>query len=240
MAESKHRSHRRHRSHRSHRRHGRRHRSGRRSSRRIRRAIRKALAKQGGGDGSAGSHPKVASPAQMGGSGFDAVPDSNTLLSYKLLRDSFGDGQAGIFKEMLNNEMKYLLSGITLLENDPWISTRMGGTNMRNATVLAQMIKNKQSELDWDDRITPIAHDILYHQYGKPGKSSMAPNRIRNSALRTDNNGTKLLFYNSNVDNYGVELNNTAASRAYAANNVAAGGFNLARPGGFNPYLAAR
>ena len=58
------------------------HKRGKRGKKRhkkaIRKAIRKALAKQGGG-GSAGTHPKVASPAQMGGPGFDAVPDSNTL-----------------------------------------------------------------------------------------------------------------------------------------------------------------
>ena len=139
--------------------------------------------------------------------------------------------------------MKYLLSGITLLENDPWISTRMGGTNMRNASVLAQMIKNKQTELDWDDRITPIANDILYHQYSKPGKSSMAPNRIRNSSLRTDGNGTKLRFHNSNVDNYGVELQTDAAARAYAArhrnqNNNAWVGHNIPNVG-FKPYYPA-
>ena len=209
----------------------------RRGKKRIKKAIRKALAKQG-----AGSHPKVASPAQMGGSGFDAVPDSNTLLSYKLLRDSFGDGQAGIFKEMLNNEMKYLLSGITLLENDPWISTRMGGTNMRNATVLAQMIKNKQQELDWDDRITPIANDILYHQYAKPGKSSMAPNRIRNSSLRTNGDGTKLRFHNSNVEHYGIDLQTNAAARAYAprrrnVDNTGWEAYNIPDVG-FRPYIA--
>lgn len=210
------------------------------STKTIKKAVKKAVKKAGRGKRGAGTHPKVASPAQMGG-GFDAVPDSNTLLSYKLLRDSFGDGQAGIFKEMLNNEMKYLLSGITLLENDPWISTRMGGSNMKNATVLAQMIKNKQQELDWDDRITPVANDILYHQYAKPGKDAMAPNRIRNSSLFTDGNGTKLRFHNSNVDHYGVSLQNDAAARPYVRNaNAAANGFlpyNV-RGYGFNPYGA--
>ena len=212
------------------------------STKTIKKAVKKAVKKAGkrksAAAAGAGSHPKVASPAQMGG-GFDAVPDSNTLLSYKLLRDSFGDGQAGIFKEMLNNEMKYLLSGITLLENDPWISTRMGGSNMKNATILAQMIKNKQSELDWDDRITPIANDILYHQYSKPGKKSMAPNKIRNSSLFTNGNGTQLRFHNSNVDHYGVSLQNDAAARAYVQNRNAAGNADIpynVRGYGFNPY----
>ena len=188
--------------------------SKKKSKSRMRKAIAKALAKQQKG---AGSHPKVASPMQMMTN--DAVPDSNTLLSYKLLRDSFGDGQAQIFKELLNNEMKYLLSGITLLENDPWVSTKMGGSNMRNASLLAQMIKNKSHELDWDDRITPIANDILYHQYAKPGRKSMAPNRIRNSSLQTNNNGTQLRFHNHNVNHYGVALQNNAQPRDYANGN---------------------
>ena len=195
------------------------------SKSRMKKAIAKALAKQKKG---AGSHPKVASPMQMMTN--DAVPDSNTLLSYKLLRDSFGDGQAGIFKELLNNEMKYLLSGITLLENDPWVSTKMGGSNMRNASLLAQMIKNKSHELDWDDRITPIANDILYHQYAKPGRKSMAPNRIRNSSLLTGVNGTSLRFHNHNVDHYGVALANDAQARNYAQQAQGVRGY------GFSPY----
>ena len=42
--------------------------------------------------------------------------DANSLLSYKLLGDSW-DAEAGdnVFKQMMKNEMKYLASGVALL-----------------------------------------------------------------------------------------------------------------------------
>ena len=51
------------------------------------------------------------------GGGLSAVPDSNTLLAYKLLQDSWKDGQ--VFENLLHDEMKYLVAGISLLNNDP-------------------------------------------------------------------------------------------------------------------------
>ena len=42
-----------------------------------------------------------------------AVPDSNTLLAYKLLQDSWGENS--VFQDLLKEEMKYLVTGISLL-----------------------------------------------------------------------------------------------------------------------------
>ena len=61
------------------------------------------------------SDPKVAPTG--GAQGFpaanSAVPDSNTLLAYKLLEDAWGENS--VFKDLLKEEMKYLVSGISLL-----------------------------------------------------------------------------------------------------------------------------
>ena len=132
--------------------------------------------------------------AGQGGYINDAVPDSSTLLAYKLLKDSAGTNSA-VFDEMLQNELKYLLGGIAILKNDAKIANEMGGESMANAAKLATLIKQKTKEIDWSDRIENMASDILYHDYSKPGKTGLAPQRIESSFLRGDGTGNVQLDY---------------------------------------------
>lgn len=104
-----------------------------------------------------------------------AVPDSNTLLAYKLLKDSWGDNS--VFDDLLKEEMKYLVTGISLLQNDPYLQLKMGGVTLNNAGVLANTLKSKVSELDIRSRIEPTADLILQHEYGKPTLRELAPGR---------------------------------------------------------------
>jgi hypothetical protein len=121
--------------------------------------------------------PKVAPAGGMNGfpAANSAVPDSNTLLAYKLLQDSWDENS--VFKDLLKEEMKYLVSGISLLQNDPYLQMKMGGVTLNNAGLLANTLKNKVSELDIRERIEPAAHTILEHEYGKPTLRELAPGR---------------------------------------------------------------
>ena len=104
-----------------------------------------------------------------------AVPDSNTLLAYKLLEDAWGENS--VFKDLLKEEMKYLVTGISLLQNDPYLQLKMGGVTLNNAGILANTLKSKVSELDIRSRIEPTADAILNHEYGKPTLRELAPGR---------------------------------------------------------------
>ena len=126
------------------------------------------------------SVPAGAKVAATGGNqGFpaanSAVPDSNTLLAYKLLQDSWGENS--VFKDLLKEEMKYLVTGISLLQNDPYLQMKMGGVTLNNAGMLANTLKQKVSELDIRQRIEPTADMILQHEYGKPTLRELAPGR---------------------------------------------------------------
>ena len=112
-----------------------------------------------------------------------AVPDSNTLLAYKLLKDSWSDNQ--VFEDLLREEMKYLVTGISLLQNDPYLQLKMGGVTLNNAGVLANTLKSKVSELDIRQRIEPTADAILKHEYGKPTLRELAPGRRNAAQTRT-------------------------------------------------------
>ena len=104
-----------------------------------------------------------------------AVPDSNTLLAYKLLSDSWGDKDSDPFKPLLRNEMKYLMSGISLLENDAYLQMKLGGVTLNNAGFIANAIKQKASELDLRERIEPAAKKMLLSEYSRSNLNQLAP-----------------------------------------------------------------
>ena len=132
--------------------------------------------------------PKVAPTG--GAQGFpaanSAVPDSNTLLAYKLLQDAWGDNS--VFEDLLKEEMKYLVTGISLLQNDPYLQMKMGGVTLNNAGMLANTLKAKVSELDIRKRIEPTADIILQHEYGKPTLRELAPQRRNAISLMPSGN----------------------------------------------------
>lgn len=132
---------------------------------------------------------KVAPTGGMNGfpAANSAVPDSNTLLAYKLLQDSWKDNN--VFEDLLKEEMKYLVTGISLLQNDPYLQLKMGGVTLNNAGILANTLKSKVSELDIRSRIEPAADSILTHEYAKPTLRELAPGR--RFAVKLDHKGTK-------------------------------------------------
>ena len=158
--------------------------------------------------------PKVAPTGGMNGfpAVNSAVPDSNTLLAYKLLQDSWKDST--IFEDMLKEEMKYLVTGISLLQNDPYLQMKMGGVTLNNAGVLANTLKSKVSELDIRQRIEPVADDLLKHEYGKPTLIELRPGRRK--ALQRSVNGedrVALKVLGGNWANTGITIPDDANAR---------------------------
>jgi hypothetical protein len=130
---------------------------------------------------------------------------------------------------MLQNELKYLFGGIAVLKNDSKIANEMGGESMANAAKIAQVLKNKTKELDFNDRIEQVASDILYHDYNKPGKEGLAPQRIKSSFLTSDNNGNVSLDYRiSGARDHDIHVNR--ANVGAAGNQVLPGVAAQANP----------
>ena len=106
-----------------------------------------------------------------------AVPDSNTLLAYKLLQDSWGDdpNEQNVFKDLMKHEMKYLVSGISLLQNDPYLQVKLGGVSLNNAGYIANALKQKVAELELKERIEPSAKELLTAQYDTDKLRALRP-----------------------------------------------------------------
>ena len=158
--------------------------------------------------------PQVAPTGGMNGfpAANSAVPDSNTLLAYKLLQDSWKESK--IFDDMLKEEMKYLVTGISLLQNDPYLQMKMGGVTLNNAGVLANTLKSKVSELDIKKRIKPTAEKLLDHEYGKPTLTELRPGRRQALNVEWANDTTaKLNVLAGKWANTGIIIPNDANLR---------------------------
>ena len=160
--------------------------------------------------------PSAPAPSQLGGAGLGAVPDSNTLLAYKLLKDSWGD--ANVFGDLLKEEMKYLVAGISLLNQDPYLAMKMGGVTLNAAGQLAAVIKQKEQELDISARIDPVAKSILVHKFAKPAMTEMLPGRRNAVALVRDNqNNVKMSFKAGYADTQEINMGDAIAANGLDA-----------------------
>ena len=165
----------------------------------------------------------VAPAPAPAGAGLTAVPDSNTLLAYKLLQDSWADGN--VFEDLLHDEMKYLVAGISLLNNDPYLAMKMGGVNLNAAGQLAGIIKAKEQEIDLSARIEPVAKTILTHKFAKPDMLEMMPGRRKPVTITTNNNGrASMNFKAGKFAHTGINMGQPAAARTLAQLGLAAGG----------------
>lgn len=111
--------------------------------------------------------------------------------------------------------MKYLVAGISLLNNDPYLAMKMGGVTLNNAGQLANVLKNKVQEIDINKRIEPVATSIMLHEFAKPNMQEMLPNRRPATTLfRNKEDGRVALnFHAGSFKNTGLNLKHTNQAR---------------------------
>lgn len=116
-----------------------------------------------------------------------ASVNSNTILAYKLLADAWGDDENNVFKNLMKNEMKFLASGISLLQNDPYLQMHFG-TGLNGAEKIAAVLQSKVGELNVKQRLEPTAKTLLDHQFANPHIAALKQGATKAAKLAT--NGT--------------------------------------------------
>ena len=111
--------------------------------------------------------------------------------------------------------MKYLVAGISLLNNDPYLAMKMGGVTLNNAGQLANVLKNKVQELDINLRIEPLATSILKHEFSKPNMQEMFPNRRVAASLfkNAEDNRVALRFHAGTYEHSGLDMKRSLPPR---------------------------
>lgn len=102
--------------------------------------------------------------------------NANSLLSYKLLADSWdADTGDNVFRKLMKDEMKFLASGVSLLQSDPVLAMHYGGVNLNSAEKIGNVLKSKVNELEVKNRIEPSANALLAHKYATENMLSLMP-----------------------------------------------------------------
>ena len=147
-----------------------------------------------------------------------AVPDSNMLLAYKLLQDSWGDNpnEPNVFKDLMKHEMKYLVSGIALLQNDPYLQVKLGGVNLNNAGYIANALKSKVAELELRERIEPSAKELLTAQYDTEKLKGLRPDVASGTVEAFQGSG---ILNITGQDMTTIDHDTTQGAISYSSNN---------------------
>lgn len=86
-----------------------------------------------------------------------AVPDANTLLSLKLLKEADPDAFAGLAQE----SVRWLALGLSLVRSDPFLRVKFGGDNINAAMQLAPILKRRVEEKHVQARLDQMADGAL-------------------------------------------------------------------------------
>lgn len=86
-----------------------------------------------------------------------AVPDANTLLSLKLLKEANPDAFTGLAQE----STQWLASALALVRSDPFLRVKFGGDNINAAMQLAPIIKQRVEEKHIQARMDQMADGLL-------------------------------------------------------------------------------
>lgn len=102
----------------------------------------------------------------LGGS---AVPDLNSILAFKVLSEGTEDPQKKLYARLLKEEKKYIEHSLELLSNDGLLRLKLGGFNMKTAMALAQILRKKAEEINFESHIDKTVQTIIQDEYKKDG-----------------------------------------------------------------------
>lgn len=86
-----------------------------------------------------------------------AVPDANTLLSLKMLKDV----DEATYGKLAKETTRFLSAGLALVRNDPFMRIKLGGDNITTAMRLAPILKQRVEEQHIQMRIDGVAKQLM-------------------------------------------------------------------------------
>ena len=139
--------------------------------------------------------------------------NSNSLLAYKLLGDSWDENSGdNVFKKMMKDQLKYLVSGMSLVQTDPVLALQFGN-DLNGGEKIAEILKTKMNELEIKNRIEPAARALLKHKYSGGALKSLEPGLKEGVGIGADN---KLLLNVGSVADVDRQADGAGVDNPYA------------------------
>ena len=85
-----------------------------------------------------------------------AVPDANTLLSLKMLKEV----NEAAFQGLAQEQTRFLSAALALLKQDHFLRVKLGGAGLQQAMVLSQILKKRAEEKHLQNRLDHHADAI--------------------------------------------------------------------------------
>ena len=116
-----------------------------------------------------------------------AVPDANTLLSLKMLRET----NEAAFQGLAQEQTRFLSAAIALLKQDHFLRTKLGGAGLQQAMVLSQILKKRAEEKHLQMRLDHHA-DAIQRGF-REGELGNALPVVQNPVMAYQNNAGALI-----------------------------------------------
>ena len=99
-----------------------------------------------------------------------AVPSADDLLSIKLLAENDEE-----FKYLKQEATVYLKSALMMLNNSPFLRSKFGGDGIPQASILAELVKQRTDTLNFQNHIDNMSRQLLSREMNKASMFGMEP-----------------------------------------------------------------
>ena len=98
----------------------------------------------------------------LGGS---AIPDLNSILAFRVLREDASDANKKLFLNLLRDETKYLEAALQLLDSQPILRMKLGGFNIKSAMSLSAVLRKKAEEQNFEGYLNESISTLIDNEY---------------------------------------------------------------------------
>ena len=102
-----------------------------------------------------------------------ATPSADDLLSLKLLSET--DAEFGVLKE---ESVLFLKNAMKMLASSPFLRTKFGGDGIQEASVLAELLKQRADTLNFQLHIDDMSRQLLSREFNKVNMNGLRPRKV--------------------------------------------------------------
>ena len=102
-----------------------------------------------------------------------ATPSADDLLSIKLLCDIDNS-----FEPLKEESVVYLKSAMKMLQASPFLRNRLGGDGIQQASVLAELVKQRGDTLNFQNHIDNMSRQLLNRELQKFNMTGQKPLKV--------------------------------------------------------------
>ena len=102
-----------------------------------------------------------------------ATPSADDLLSIKLLCETDGN-----FEHLKEESVLFLKNAMRMLAASPFLRTKFGGDGIQEASVLAELLKQRADTLNFQLHVDDMSRQLLNREFSKVNMNGLRPKAV--------------------------------------------------------------